>query len=111
LRLAITASDSETALSLVTDYTDICIERFERLITAGSVRLGAPAAANPVPKHIAGFTLGGLCVGWFGSYCCFLAGELLDRKLKSADDLSVIYDLPVLAVIPLERGAEQGYLL
>jgi capsular polysaccharide biosynthesis protein len=113
LRLAITAEDSETALSLAADYTDICIERFHRLITAGSISLGAPPAASPVPKNILGFTFGGMGSGFLISYFCFMAGELLDRKIKSADDLFVIYDLPVLAVIPLSRGGDnnKNYLL
>jgi capsular polysaccharide biosynthesis protein len=111
LRLSVAASDSETALALTNDYTDICIRRCEQLITVGNIQLGAPAVANAVPRNIAGFTAGGFCLGWFGSYICFMAGELLDRKIKSADDLYVIYDLPVLGVIPLLHDEKASRLL
>ena len=57
-------------------------------------------SSSPISPNVNKTTLIALAIGVLGTYAVFVIVRVLDNKVKSADDIVRMLDIPVLGVIP-----------
>lgn len=106
LEIYVTDEDPDKALSIVKKIVEVTpVVLSERIPSSKIASINDPTAtSSPVSPNVSRNTILGFIVGVAIIYIYYFVKRLFDNKLKSADDIQRLLDLPVLGVIPsLER--------
>ncbi|MBE6650062.1 MAG: hypothetical protein E7613_01995 [Ruminococcaceae bacterium] len=100
--IRITASNPDLAFNLantISDYAKVKADEYKALneisLIDDPLKPIVPSSPN-VTKN----TFMGLIVGAFLASAAFVLKELMDKKIKNLEDITSIYDIPILGVVP-----------
>ena len=102
LEVIVTSKDPEEAAAIANKLAEVAPPQIIRVVQAGDVQLidEAVISLEPVAPNTKLNTLIGAMAGVVLAAGVILVLAMLDISVKSAEDLSKHYDLPVLGVIP-----------
>lgn len=104
LQINLTYPDSKKALEILEKIVEVApkIINESKDINSGRINLiDIPvSSSSPISPNISRNTVIAFLVGFVGVYFFFLVKRILDNKIRSAEDILTIFDLPVLGVIP-----------
>lgn len=104
LRISVTAKDPQEAANLCNTFAACAPSELLRVLHSGGVEVvdTAREPEKPSSPNVAANTILGGLLGFGGSVTGILAWELLDRRVRTVEDLER-RGVPVLAKIPAER--------
>lgn len=112
LKIAVTSLNPQTSTDIATRLVELSQDEFHRVIKNGSIEVvSSPTLpeTHTFPSTTV-FTLVGLFIGLIVSYIAFLIVEMVDVKVKPADDLMQIYGIPVFAeIMDFEASDKSSY--
>lgn len=111
LEVNVTAYDQEDAVIIANAMFDAAKDVLTDVVKVGSVeKLDSAQYAVQVSPNIRNNTLLGLMIGLVLSCLIVLIMSLLDQTIKSEDDFSEEYDVPVLGSVPdFHETHKKGY--
>jgi len=101
-RITITFTNPEIAKKIANTITIVLPSEIKRVVKAGAVEVidYASVPEEPTAPNIRLFTLVGLALGILLSAIILILIELSDNTVRSEEDLTEIFEIPVLGVIP-----------
>ena len=112
LKIKAQAESAEAAEHVCAAAVRSSVSEFRRVIKGGSIEtVSAPTLpeTHTYPSALK-FTLIGAAAGFVVLYGIFILKELFDTKVKSGDDLAVMYGIPVFAeILDFETAEKSGY--
>lgn len=108
LNVSVTTKSPEMSLAVCEYVADIAPEMVKRVIDGGRIEaIGEPRLPERKSSPNNGKNcMVGVFAGVFASMAYYVLKILLDNKIKSADEFSQRYDIPVFAEIPLYKNSE-----
>ncbi len=102
LQIHVTDADPEKALNIVrkiVEVTPVILD--EKIASSKIASIDDPdVTSSPISPNVTRYALIGFVAGFILMYAYFLLRKLFDNKIRSAEDIQTILDLPVLGVIP-----------
>lgn len=110
LAVSVVCGNPEHAAVIGEAILELATEEIEKYAEVGSVRIidHASLPVSPSAPNIPLNTLIGILLGAVISVLAIFIVEMLDTRIKSADDLNAKYDLPILGVVPTAEQKEGG---
>lgn len=104
LQINLTYPDSKKALEILEKIVEVApkiINESKDINSGRIILIDIPvSSSSPISPYISRNTVIAFLVGFVGVYFFFLVKRILDNKIRSAEDILTIFDLPVLGVIP-----------
>ena len=104
LQINLTYPDSKKALEILEKIVEVApkiINESKDINSGRIILIDIPvSSSSPISPNISRNTVIAFLVGFVGVYVFFLVKRILDNKIRSAEDILTIFDLPVLGVIP-----------
>lgn len=104
LQINLTYPDSKKALEILEKIVEVApkiINESKDINSGRIILIDIPvSSSSPISPNISRNTVIAFLVGFVGVYFFFLVKRILDNKIRSAEDILTIFDLPVLGVIP-----------
>ncbi len=112
MEISVTTGDPQTSSEIANEFAKLSMEEFRRVVKSGSIEIVEYAK---VPKthsfpNVMLFTAAGLLGGAAIVYIIFLLKEMLSVTVRSGDDLSKMFDVPVFAeIMDFEKPSDSKY--
>lgn len=108
IKVSIDYPDKKEALAIIEAIGEVAPGVINEQITAGYIiEIERPAVSgSPVSPNIAKYTMLGGFAGVVLSAGIIIAFQLFNNKIRSANDLQTMLDLPILGVIPTLNNSE-----
>lgn len=108
MRISVTDTDPDRALKIVTAFVDIVPDVIMDAIDAGSVKnVDTPwTTGTKVSPNITKNVVAGGAVGVAACLVVIFFRMIFDNKFKSERDIKEVLNLPILAIIPLEKDSD-----
>ena len=109
-RITITNPDPKMAMTIANTIANIAPIEISRVVKAGSVEVIDYAAlpTKPASPNILRNTAIGAVLGLIIAIFIVILIEITDTRIKSEEDLTKTFDIPVLGVIPRLVGGDKG---
>ncbi len=108
--VTITNTDPELAQKIANTIADVVPSEIKRVVKAGAVEVidYAVLPDKPTSPNIAVNTAAGIAAGLVLAVILVLVLEMTDTAVRSEEDLTEIFEIPVLGVIPRLYGENGG---
>lgn len=110
LAVAVVSENPEHSATIAETVLDLATEEIGKYAEVGSVKIldHANLPVSPSSPNIPLNTLIGILLGAVLSVLMIFITEMMDTRIKGADDLSDRYNLPVLGIIPSAEHKEES---
>lgn len=110
--VSVTSKSPELSATIANLLTEIGTTQSENVLKNSTISTldNARIPEESSSPSVRNYTLIGFAMGLFASFFAFVVIELLDNKVKGMDDLSSLYQIPLLADIPdLNAKTKENY--
>lgn len=101
MEIKVTCGDPSQAHYIADKMLSICMKRYKEIIQSGSISIvdEATFSNQPTSPNVMVNTFIGLMAGFVVSCLLLLVRDILDKRVKPADDLAEMYSIPLFAEI------------
>ena len=113
IELVVRSGDAQESRKIVNELLELSVQEFARLVKSGTVEIvdygsldTEPLSEANVPLIVLAAFLGGIIISCTVVILC----DMFDSVIRSGDDISEVYGIPVFAEIPEFNRARSGKL-